>query len=98
MVQCWKCDGTGKVPSIEVGKNREPVPCTTCEGTGHVYGQAVTSDHMKLKETYGVLFRCKICYAVFTERKGVKVQLGAGTSKTPHSHELEPLLGAAYRQ
>ena len=91
MVLCSRCDGTGKVPSIEVGKNREPVPCKRCEGTGHIYGQAVTADHMRLKETYGVIFRCQICYAVFTERKGEKVQLGAGISQPPHSHELEAL-------
>ena len=91
MTLCHYCNGTGKVPSIEVGKNREPIPCKHCEGTGHIYGQAVTADHLRLKEEYGVVFRCMVCYAVFTEREGEKLQLGAGVSGTSHSHEFVPL-------
>ena len=94
MVLCGKCDGTGRVPSIEVGKNRELVPCKSCDGTGRIYGQAVTNDHLRLKAQYGVLFRCSKCYAVFTERQGQKVQLGKGTSSPPHTHDLAPLLDA----
>jgi DnaJ-class molecular chaperone len=39
---CPKCNGKGWVPSIEVGKDFEPVQCKRCKGVGYIYGEAWT--------------------------------------------------------
>jgi len=96
MTQCGKCDGTGLVPSIEVGKNREPVPCGSCEGTGRIYGQAVNpKEMMPFKEQYGQIFKCSICCAVFAVVQDKQKMLGSGGSsmaRTPHNHDLYEIM------
>src|SRR2546426_2077785 len=87
MTICPRCDGTGKVPSIVVGKDFEPVNCKLCKGSGHIYGEAITGDRLK---GMGIPNRhCRICRAdLFVDSKGEMEQLSPERIRSPpHVHE-----------
>jgi len=96
LVFCDPCDGTGLVPSIEVGKNHELVTCKRCQGTGRFYGQAVNANEMMpYKQQYGQIFKCRECYAVFSIVNGKQKMLGGGSSRmarTPHDHDIYEIM------
>lgn len=99
MTVCNRCNGTGSVPSIEVGSKREPVRCIRCEGTGRIYGQAVNpNEMMSFKRQYGQICKCRTCYGVFAVRNNEQMILGAGSGmRTPHSHDLYEIMTGRMR-